>query len=62
MAWSQKPEDRPSARELSKFLKARVQDLASDADDLLRVSIPPLPPDHRYTDSDYNANWEFGEE
>ena len=56
MAWAQKPEDRPSARELSKFLKERVQDLVVDTDDLVRVSIPPLPPGHRYTDSDFNAN------
>jgi hypothetical protein len=61
MAWAQKPKDRPSARDLSKFLKSTVQDLISDSDDLLRVRIPPLPPNHRYTDTDYNKNWEFGE-
>ena len=61
MAWTHKPEERPSARELSKFLKSRILELVADNEDPIRVSIPPLPPNYRYTDSDYNANWEFGE-
>ena len=59
MAWAQNPSDRPSARVLSRFLYTQLLAiLPNPKDNLLKVEIPPLPPHHSYTDSDFNRNWE----
>ena len=56
MAWTYDPDDRPSAREIANYLKKHIDLSKRDAN--CRVSVPPLPPNYRYTDSDFMANFE----
>jgi hypothetical protein len=49
MAWIYDPNNRPMAREIASFLKQHL-------DNTWRVDIDPLPPHHRYTDSDFYRN------
>jgi hypothetical protein len=49
MAWVYNPDNRPTAREIASFLKQHL-------DNTWRVDIDPLPPNHRYTDSDFYSN------
>jgi hypothetical protein len=58
MAWTLNPDDRPPAMEIARFMKKALEKLdgARKGDELWRVSIPPLPPNHRYTDSEFYAN------
>ena len=67
MAWMQDPQQRPSARQISNhLLKAilAIQGTTTGDDptnivDMVRVVVPPLPPNHRYTDSDFNENFAY---
>jgi hypothetical protein len=61
MAWTHDPRERPTARYLAKQLLKVILELDEDAmdeDNIVRIWIPPLPPNHRFTDSDFNANLE----
>jgi len=51
MAWTYDPYDRPSARQIANFLKEYLDQKEGDA--YWRVSVPPLPPNYRYTDSEF---------
>ena len=59
MLWTYEVEDRPSTREVADFLIAELEEIdgRSYRNEVIRVSsIPPLPKNHRYTDSDYHTN------
>jgi hypothetical protein len=49
MAWVYNPDDRPTAREIASILKQHLNNI-------WRVDIPRLSPNHRYTDSDFYRN------
>jgi hypothetical protein len=63
MAWTRDPLERPSAREISNHLHAALvqQEQQDDPplirtrrqEQVVRVDIPPLPPNHRFTESDF---------
>jgi hypothetical protein len=57
MCWRKDPAKRPSAREISRYLKERLLLEGVNTDAPIKVTMPPLPADHRYTDSDFNANF-----
>ena len=62
MAWVHDPNQRPTARHISNFLRGQLEALhGGKKDELWRVSVPPLPPNHRYTDSDFYNNLQFNE-
>lgn len=54
MAWTFDPKDRPKAREIAKYLESHLD--GPKVGDFWRVSIPPLPKNYRYTESDFAAN------
>ena len=56
MCWRNDPAKRPSAREISDYLKGRLLVEGVNTDAPIKVAIPLLPADHRYTDSDFNEN------
>lgn len=56
MCWRHDPAKRPSAREISMYLKDRLLLEGVNTDAPVKVVMPPLPADHRYTDSDFNGN------
>lgn len=62
MAWTKDPQKRPTARYLSDHLLEIIRQLDDDitaaAAEIIRISVPELPPDYRFTDSDFNANLE----
>jgi hypothetical protein len=56
MAWTKDPIERSSARALSNHLYAAIKALVENLKDgdVVRVfEVPPLPPNHRYSDSDF---------
>lgn len=56
MAWTFKPEDRPSARLIAKFLKRQYQTYTKGDVSTWRVSVPPLPKNYSHTDKDFMSN------
>ena len=56
MCWRNDPAKRPSARDISMYLKDRLWLEGVSTDAPVKVVMPPLPADHRYTDSDFNDN------
>uniref|UniRef100_A0A7S2XKY8 Protein kinase domain-containing protein n=1 Tax=Attheya septentrionalis TaxID=420275 RepID=A0A7S2XKY8_9STRA len=54
--WKYDPADRPTARSIRDFLLKELSAMEgrtiTPGDESLRITIPPLPNDHRYTDSD----------
>lgn len=55
MAWTYNPDERPTSRQIANFLKRHITEKKDDIP--WRVSIPPLPPDYSYSDSDFRANF-----
>ena len=57
--WTHDPDRRPSARDIRDYLLkefgAIVGRLVPPGDDSLKVNLPPLPKDHRYTGSSYDS-------
>lgn len=57
MAWTRDPRKRPTAQHLANYLFSAIQGLEEiDENDIVRISVPPLPHNHRFTDSDFNDN------
>lgn len=58
MMWTHDAEERPKARTVADYMLKELREIEGTKDiGVVRVaSIPPLPPNHRYTDSDYEAN------
>jgi hypothetical protein len=55
--WGQDPRGRPTSRKISNDLKRQLGRIEKVNDvDIVRVSVPPLPADFRYTDSDFAEN------
>jgi serine/threonine protein kinase len=53
-AWTQDPQERPKAREVSDFLRRTLRTLESREEDYdLRVTIPPLPADYDFSDEEF---------
>lgn len=50
--WTHDPDERPTSTEIRDFLRHALQSITGETG-VVRVSVPPLPKDHRYTDSDY---------
>jgi serine/threonine protein kinase len=58
--WAHDPEDRPSARQIRDFLLQELstilgRNVGPHDTDILRVEIPPLPKNHRFTGSSMDA-------
>lgn len=58
MCWRNDPQQRPSAREISNYLEDRLRLAGVNVEVPVKVIMPPLPSDHRYTDSDFYSNLE----
>jgi hypothetical protein len=60
MCWTHDPLLRPSGRDIANYLKqqlAKIEGIADVKDvGVIRVHMPPLPLDHRYTDNDFYSN------
>jgi len=54
MAWTYDPNYRPTARQIANYLKGHIDQTTGDV--FWRVSVPPLPPNYRYTESDFARN------
>ena len=55
--WTHDPEQRPSSREISDYLNESLRKIQGvDKLGVVRVSVPALPKDHRYSDSDFYEN------
>jgi hypothetical protein len=55
--WGQNPRRRPTSRKISNDLKRQLGRIEKVNDlGIVRVSVPPLPDDFRYTDSDFVEN------
>lgn len=55
--WGQNPRRRPTSRKISDDLKRQLGRIEKVNDlGVVRVSVPPLPADFRYTDSDFVEN------
>lgn len=53
MAWEHDVAKRPTAREVSNFLRHEIEKIeGKPLPKVVRISVPPLPKDYRYTDSD----------
>jgi len=56
MAWTYDPDNQPTARQIADLLKA--QNLTGHyGDEVFRVSLPPLQPDIRYTETDWDNSY-----
>lgn len=51
MAWTFNPDDRPSARQITDYLRSHIADTTDDS--FWRVSVPRLPSNYRYTESEF---------
>jgi hypothetical protein len=56
MCWRREPQQRPSAREISNYLKDRLRLAGVNVDIPVKVVMPLLPSDHRFTDTDFYRN------
>mmetsp|Transcript_17266 Transcript_17266/g.26721 ORF Transcript_17266/g.26721 Transcript_17266/m.26721 type:complete len:119 (-) Transcript_17266:135-491(-) len=59
LAWIHDASKRPRAREIADIMIRRLEKIEGRkyvGPDSIRVSIPPLPQDYRYSDSDFEAN------
>jgi len=57
MCWTHEAEKRPAAREVSNLLRVALETiLGTKILGVVRVSIPPLPKEYRYSDSDFYVN------
>jgi hypothetical protein len=59
MCWTHEVKQRPSARTVVNFMRSALAAIKGvDVEDLgvVKVEMPPLPSDHRYTDSDFTVN------
>lgn len=55
--WIGNPKERPRSRQISDFLREALRKIEGVEElGVVRVSIPPLPNNHRYTDSDFYRN------
>jgi hypothetical protein len=60
LCWTHEASERPSARTVQNHIEKALQVIDNKpADDVARVQIPPLPADHRFTDSDYITHSDF---
>jgi hypothetical protein len=56
MAWTQDPRKRPPANEIAEYMRKQLLEINGGRDDSpWRVAVPPLPPNYRYTTSDWHA-------
>jgi serine/threonine protein kinase len=56
-AWTHNPAMRPTAREIADYLGKELRKIVGGkTGSLARVAVPPLPKDHRYTDTDFRKN------
>jgi len=57
MCWVHNYKERPTARQVADYIKEELRQIEG-VDDLgvVRVDMPPLPKNHRYTDSDFYDN------
>lgn len=61
MLWTHNVEERPSSRQVADFLLEKLHDITGERPSKnrpVRVSIPPLPPDWDYDDSDFDSNFD----
>lgn len=57
ICWTHEVEERPTARMVSNILKNALETILGTTDlGIVRVSVPPLPKQYRYTDSDFYVN------
>jgi hypothetical protein len=59
MCWTHEVKERPSARTVVNFMRSGLAAIEGvNVEDLgvVKVEMPPLPSDHRYTDSDFTVN------
>jgi hypothetical protein len=57
MCWVHDYKERPTAREVADYIGGLLMQIEGlDHLDVVRVNMPPLPKNHRYTDSDFYGN------
>lgn len=55
--WTHKPTERPTAREMSDFLKDALKQIEGRKDDyVVRAPVPPLPKDYDFSDLEFYQN------
>jgi hypothetical protein len=55
--WIHDPKKRPRSRQVSDYLNEELRKIQGVEElGVVRVSIPPLPKNHRFTDSDFYSN------
>jgi hypothetical protein len=57
MAWTQDPRERPPAKEIAEYMRKQLIEINGSDDSPWRVAVPPLPPNYRYTTSDWYTNY-----
>jgi hypothetical protein len=58
MCWTHDPRKRLSARAVADYMKKQLAAIEGVEDmGVIKVEMPPLPSDHRYTDSDFYSNF-----
>lgn len=55
-SWTHTPKERPTAREVSSFLKGALKEVDGQEYDIVRVSVPPLPSDYDFSDAEFYEN------
>lgn len=55
--WIHDPEERATSKRIRDHLRAALKNITGvkELDDVVRVSIPPLPRKYRFTESDYRS-------
>ena len=57
MCWVHNYKERPTARQVADYIEEELKRIEGvDELGVVRVEMPPLPKDHRYTDTDFYGN------
>lgn len=59
MCWTRDWQSRPTARQVSDYLMSALRDHEVDVENVVRVTMPPLGKNHRFTDSDFYTNLDY---
>ena len=57
MAWTQDPDERPSARQIADFFYKELLERNGNNPNDYRISAPPLPPNYDFSTEDWYSNY-----